>query len=435
MIYSGINLRSFLLVAVLSLATGSAALGQAVDRPNIVLIVADYMGYSDIGPYGATDIQTPSLNSLADAGVKFSSYYSASPVCGPSRAALLSGFYPGRVGVETNIGSPADGLSSTHDTLARELRAAGYRTAMVGKWHLGFGPDTSPMSHGFDSFFGFHTWTLGYHTHRMQGGQPGLFRNFDLVTEDGYLTDVLTNEATRFIEQAPEHPFFLYLAYNTALPPYQGPDLPESEWDSGWDVDEATREDYVAMVEAMDQGIGRVLGTLDKLELTDSTLVIFTYDHGGRDLVHSAPLFHGFGTLWEGGIRVPLLIRWPGQFGPGRTVDRASIAMDVTATILAAAGRNVEALELDGSSLLPVLRNDGQVPAQPMFWRFGSPLSAMKAARRENWKYLVDQGSQFLFDLDADIGERTNLFAARPEIARELRASLAQWEESLSVRQ
>ena len=425
---------SLLLIAALSFAAGSEARGQTADRPNIVLIVADYMGYSDIGPYGATDIQTPSLNALADAGVRFSDYYSASPVCGPSRAALLSGFYPGRVGVESNIAAPDDGLSSRDSTLVRELKASGYRTAMVGKWHLGRGADTSPTSHGFDSFLGFHTWTLGYHTHLTPAGEPGLFRDSDPVTEEGYLTDVFTNEATRFIEQNPANPFFLYLAYNTALPPYQRPDLPESEWDSGWDVNEATREDYVAMVESMDQGIGRVLRTLDELELAENTLVIFTYDHGGRDLVRSAPLFHGFGTLWEGGIRVPLLMRWPGQFGAGRTLERPSIAMDITATILAAAGRDVEALALDGSSLLPQLRNDARVPAQPLFWRIGPPMSATRAVRRENWKYLVDQGSQFLFDLDADIGERTNLFSANPEIARELRTAVTQWEESLAVR-
>ena len=434
MIHAGISRRSVLLLAMLSLATGSTALGQTVGRPNIVLIVADYMGYSDIGPYGATDVQTPSLDSLADAGIRFSSYYSASPVCGPSRAALLSGFYPARVGMESNIVSPADGLSSRDDTLVAELKTAGYRTAMVGKWHLGQGPDTSPISHGFDSFLGFHTWTLGYHTHLSPNGEPGLYRDSGLVTQDGYLTDVLTDEATRFIEQDPEHPFFLYLAYNTALPPYQRPDLPESEWDSGWDPSEATRDDYVAMVEAMDQGIGRVLGTLDELELTENTLVIFTYDHGGRDLVRSTPLFHGFATLWEGGIRVPLLIRWPGQFGAGRTIERPTIAMDVTATMLAAAGRNVEALELDGQSLLPLLRNEGRAPTQALFWRFGPPTGGPRAVRRDNWKYLVDQGSQFLFDLDADIGERTNLFAARPEIVRELRGALAAWEESLAVR-
>ena len=435
MIHTDAKVHSLSLIIVLSLIAASEAVGQTGDQPNIVFIVADYMGYTDIGSYGATDIRTPSLDSLADGGVRFSSYYSASPVCGPSRAALLSGFYPARVGVETNIASADDGLSSSDSTLVRELKAAGYRAAMVGKWHLGAGPDFSPSSHGFDTFLGFHTWTLGYHDHRSPAGVPGLYRDSELVNEDGYLTDILTNEATRFIEEDPEVPFFLYLAYNTALPPYQGPDLPESEWGFGWDVNEATREDYVAMVEAMDQGIGRVLSKLEELDLTDNTLVIFTYDHGGRHLVRSDPLFHGFATLWEGGIRVPLLVQWAGRFEGGQVVERPTIAMDVTATMLAAAGRNVEALELDGSSLLPVLRNESEVSAQPLFWRTDWPMNTMRAVRRENWKYVVDSGTQLLFDLEADIGERTDLFAVRPGVARELRAALSAWERSLTAQQ
>ena len=427
--------HSLSLIVVLSLIAASSAVGQTVVQPNIVLIVADYMGYSDIGPYGATDIRTPSLDSLADGGVRFSSYYSASPVCGPSRAALLSGFYPARVGVEANIATADHGLSSSDSTLVRELKAGGYRTAMVGKWHLGVGSDFLPNSHGFDSFFGFHSWTLGYHDHRSPGGEPGLYRNSRLVSVDGYLTDVLTNEAVRFIEEDPEDPFFLYLAYNTGLPPYQRPDLPESQWSYGWDANEATREDYVAMVEAMDRGIGRVLSKLEELELTDNTLLIFTYDHGGRHLVRSAPLFHGFGTLWEGGIRVPLLVQWPIQFSGGQVVERPSIAMDLTATMLSAAGRDLDELELDGSSLLPVLRNEREASAQPLFWRITSPLNTMWAVRQENWKYVVDRGTQLLFDLDTDIGERNNLFAAQPEVVRELRAALRAWEQSLPARQ
>jgi len=435
MSYVDVKRCIFFIVAVLSLTSISLASAQTVERPNIVLIVADYMGYSDIGPYGATDIRTPSLDSLAEEGVRFSSYYSASPVCGPSRAALLSGFYPARVGVEANIVSRDDGLSARDSTLVRELKAAGYRTGMVGKWHLGRGPETSPNAHGFDTFLGFHTWTLGYHTHLTPDGDPGLYRGSEPVDEDGYLTDVLTREATRFIAAESAQPFFLYLAYNPALPPYQRRDLPESQWDLGWDVNTATRADYVAMVEAMDQGIGRVLDKLDELDLTEDTLVIFAYDHGGRHLVRSAPLFHGFATLWEGGIRVPLIIRWPQELPARLTVARPAIAMDVTATMLEAAGLDVDALELDGSSLLPVLREESRVPERPLFWRIDAPMNTMRAVRRDQWKYVVDRGTQLLFDLDADIGERINLFSSRPDIVRELQAKLAAWEDSLPARQ
>ena len=423
--------RSYYLFALLtlSLAVTSKVSAQSPDKPNIVLIVADYMGYSDIGPYGATDIKTPSLDTLADQGAQFSNYYAASPVCGPSRAALLSGLYPAKVGVEANIAAQGNGLSSEENTLVRGLKAEGYRTAMVGKWHLGQGAGFSPNSHGFDRFFGFHTWTIGYHDHRTPDGMPGLYRDDELVDEDGYLTDILTNEAVSFIEEeSSSAPFFLYLAYNTSLPPYQRPDLPETRWDTGWDVNEASREDYAAMVESMDQGIGRILNSLEDVKLTDNTLVIFTYDHGGRHLVDSEPLFHGFATLWEGGIRVPLIMRWPNQFSNEQDIEQVSIAMDLTATMLAAAGQNEEALALDGANLLPILQNEEAEFTRPLFWRFGS----MWAARKDNWKYVVDDGTQFLFDLDADIGERNNSFASHPEVASELRELLIEWNQAIA---
>ncbi len=412
---------------VLCVVFAPALPAQDSDKPNIVLIVADYMGYSDIGPYGATDIETPSLNTLADQGAIFSSYYSASPVCGPSRAALLSGMYPAKVGVEENIAARGSGLSSDENTLVHGLKTAGYQTAMVGKWHLGQGDRFSPNSHGFDQFLGFHSWTIGYHDHRSPDGAPGLYRDDEPTVEEGYLTDVLTDEAVSFIEQSSNDPFFLYLAYNTGLPPYQRPDLPEEDWHTGWDVNEASRQDYVAMVESMDQGIGRVLSSLEDAKVADNTLVIFTYDHGGRHLVDSTPLFHGFATLWEGGIRVPLIMRWPGQFDNAQAVEHPSVAMDLTATMLAAAGQNEATAALDGSDLLPILKNEEVESAPPFFWRFG----AMWAVRKDNWKYVLDNGTQFLFDLDADIGERNNLFATHPEVAAELREALVEWNQTV----
>lgn len=419
-------------VILLSTVTIREVRAQSPSRPNIVLIVSDYMGYSDIGPYGATDVRTPSLDRIAQDGVQFSNYYSASPVCGPSRAALLSGFYPLRIGFETNVPPDVGGLSSENSTLVRELKAAGYRTAMFGKWHLGRREGYSPRSHGFDRFFGFYDWTLGYHTHLNSMGEPGLYRDDELVDEDGYLTELLTTEATQFIEESSGTPFFAYLAYNVALPPFQGPDLPEAEWESGWDVNEATRDDYIEMVEAMDSGIGKVLAKLDELGLTDDTLVIFTYDHGGQDLVRSDPLFHGFGTLWEGGIRVPLLVSWPGTIDEGHELDRPSIAMDLTATMLDAAGRDADSLGLDGRSLLPLLADGIDVPTEPLFWRFRTQRAPMRAVRRGNWKFLTDADAQFLFDLDTDIGERSNQFYRRPDIARELRAAFREWAQSLA---
>jgi len=409
---------------------------QQVERPpNVILIVADYMGYSDIGPYGATDIRTPSLDRLAAEGVRFSNYYAAAPICGPSRAALLSGYYPPRAGLETNISGPDQGLPASRSTLVRGMKDVGYATGIVGKWHLGSGPDFTPMSHGFDSFFGFHQWTLGYHSHLTSLGEPGLYRGDELVSEDGYLTDLFTEDALQFIDSNSEDPFFLYLAYNTGLPPYQGPDLPESQWGNGWNVNEASRTDLIAMIESMDDGIGRVLDRLDERGLSENTLVLFTYDHGGRHLVRSDPLFHGFATLWEGGIRVPLILRWPARVAADRTLDQTAIAMDVTATILDAAGRQAATEGLDGSSLLPGMESgrfsSGADSDRALFWRIDSFAGPMKAVRKRKWKYVIDGNTQMLFDLDADIGERRNVFGAHPDVARELREDLVEWERSV----
>ncbi|MEM7277005.1 MAG: sulfatase-like hydrolase/transferase [Pseudomonadota bacterium] len=411
----------------------SCAVASDNTRPNIVLIVADYMGYSDTGPYGATDIRTPSLDALAAKGVLFSDFYAASPVCGPSRAALLSGRYPALVGMESNIGARNRGLLADNNSLLRELKAADYRTAMVGKWHLGNGPEYSPLAHGFDRFLGFHSWTLGYHDHLTSSGKAGLYRGNELVSEEGYLTDLFSDEATKFIEESAAEPFFLYLAYNVALPPYQRHDLPRARWSEGWDENEASRTDYVAMVESMDAGIGRVLQKLKALNLDENTVIVFTVDHGGRHLARSDPLFHGFATLWEGGIRVPLLMAWPEKFSEGVMIERPTISMDVTSTLLSAVGRSSNSLNLDGRSLLPLLLDGEDVPAASLFWRFYAKGDPMRAVRRGKWKYMVDRGSQLLFDLEADPGERRNQFSSRPDVVDELRNELTDWELSLEV--
>lgn len=398
--------------------------------PNVILIVSDYMGYRDIGPFGAEDITTPALDRLAHEGTKFTDFFGAAPICSPSRAALLTGFYPNRVGITGNV-SGEDGLSTAYKTLASYLKEDGYTTALFGKWHLGSQPAHSPNAHGFDEFLGFHDWTISYHSHQTMDGEPGLYYNDLPVKRHGYLTDILTEESLGFIDRQAnaDEPFFLYLAYNTALPPYQPPDMPEDAWDSGWDVNEASRQDYILMVEAMDAGIGKVLTSLDKNRLSEQTLVIFAYDHGGRHLVRSDPLFHGFATLWEGGIRVPMLLRWPGHIPANKTSSQPAISMDITATILDAAGLDNLPSSLDGTSLIPVVSEGAVTNERPLFWSFGRH----KAVRQGPWKYLVDGSveTQFLFNLEEDIGERRNLFSLNPSVVAELREILRTWETSL----
>ncbi len=401
------------------------------NQPNVVLIVSDYMGYHDIEPYGATDVRTPSLAGLAAEGVTMTDFYAAAPVCGPSRAALFTGQYPARIGFEKNIRAPTDGLPSSIPSLPRWLKNAGYRTALLGKWHLGYAPATTPNAHGFDEFFGHHAWTVGYYDHNDAQGQPGLYKNDQLVERKGYLTDLLTEEAVDFIERNQEGPFFLTLAYNAALPPYQPPGMPESEWSDGWDVNSATRSDYVQMVERMDEGIGNVLAKIDSLGLKSNTLVIYMYDHGGRHLVNSEPLFHGFSNLWEGGIRIPAIMRLPTVIPANERSAMPGIAMDLTATILEVAGVSDADLGLDGISLIPYLRKERSAISRQFYWRaelydFGK----QRAIRDAKWKYIEHGNTQFLFDLDADISERHNLFYEESTIMNRLRTNLGEWAAS-----
>ena len=422
-----------LALACLSLP-GLSAAADVPQRHNVVLIVSDYMGYRDTEPFGATDIRTPALSQLAAEGVKMTNFYAAAPVCGPARAALYTGQYPARIGFETNISAPGDGLNASITTLPRWLNKAGYKTALFGKWHLGYGAESTPNAHGFDEFFGHHAWTSGYYTHKNAQGEPGLYENEQIVEQEGYLTDLLTERAVKFIKQNQAEPFFLTLAYNAALPPYQPPELPESEWNDGWDVNQASRTDYVQMVERMDYGIGEVLGTLETLELAENTLVIYLYDHGGRHLVDSTPFFHGFANLWEGGIRVPLLLRMPGILPAGITSTMNGIAMDVTATILSAAGLADDAATLDGINLVPYLDGTRPAIARDLFWRadlydFGK----QRAMLEGKWKYVEHGNTQFLFDLSTDMSERHSQFSKQPAIVNRLRAKLDEWQDQMSL--
>lgn len=413
---------SFLLLFIAG--ANSSFANTSKPAPNIILIVADYMGYSDIGPYGATDIETPSLDRLAEQGVVFSDHYTSAPKCIPARASLMSGLYPAKA-LRRGRGLPAE-----NNILLRSLKKD-YRSALIGKWHLGMTPGYSPNDHGFDYFLGFNSWTLGHHDHKTPQGEPGLYRNGEQVFEEAYLTDVLTREAVQFIEQESSKPFFLYLSYNSGLPPYQRPGLPKKEWDSGWDAATAKRSDYVAMIERMDQGIAKVLETLDKQSIGQNTLIIFTYDHGGRHLVNSGPLFHGFDTLWEGGIRVPLIVRWPGHFNAGVQQSSPSIIMDITATILEASGNSQSIPLTDGRSFLNgkgLIESGAELSERALFWKN----RRMRAARKGKWKYIVDGHTQMLFDLEADMGERKNMFYQKPEIVMNLKRLLGEWESRFS---
>ncbi|MEQ9348977.1 MAG: sulfatase-like hydrolase/transferase, partial [Alphaproteobacteria bacterium] len=276
---------------------------------NIILIVFDYMGYGDMAPFGA-GAATPNIARLAAAGAVYTDAYAAAPICGPSRAALMTGLYPRRLGLESNIQPGQPGLPTSQPTLPRRFADAGFRTGLSGKWHLGYTADDSPNAHGFDHFLGFNAWNIDYYSHRLRDGGNGLFLDGLPVDRPGYTTDLFTDDAIDFISAAAPAPFFLYLSFNAMLPPYAPP---------GHDDDPAARDrwqswsaaDYRAAVAHLDHSVGRIEAALRAHDLTDHSLLAITCDHGGAELADSGAFSGGFASLREGGLRVPLILSWP----------------------------------------------------------------------------------------------------------------------------
>jgi arylsulfatase A-like enzyme len=430
---------------------------QTSRGPNVVLIIMDDLGYGDIGSYGVTDARTPNLDRLAREGVRLTDAYANGAVCTPTRAALISGRYQQRVGLEWALGaSEMDrelGLPVAGTSLPAVLKKNGYTTGLVGKWHLGFRPQFGPNAHGFDEFFGFLGGAVDYYTHRRGDGTHDLYENTKPIETPNYLTDEITRRAVSFIDRRSATPFFLEVAYNAVHWPFQPPDRPPAQADrhavprphaTGGqrlfqgpdDPAPATRQDYVRMLERADAGVGGILAALDRRALSKDTLVIFTNDNGGEWLSRNAPLTHRKASLWEGGIRVPLILRWPARLPARKTSEQVAITMDLTASILAATGSTMPAgHRLDGINILPILRGDSALTDRQLFWRIAQPFRQQRAVRVGQWKLLVDGGQLLLFDLRADAGERHDLVARRPDLVVKLKALLDAWEQDVDQRQ
>ena len=434
------------LLFVLSLPTsGLLAQGQTVDpnKPNVILIVTDDVGYGDFGVYGAPDVRTPNIDRLAKQGARLTDFY-ASPQCTPTRASLITGRYPQRVLLERALGTVgADlekGLPATGRSLPQLLKNNGYATGLVGKWHLGFKPEFGPNAHGFDYFFGFLSGYIDFYQHtRGYDNQSDLYEDTTPIHEDGYMTDLITARATRFITGHAAAPFFLEVTYNAAHWPFQPPDRPSkapnnSAFQGAADSVPATRKDYVAMIERADAGVGRITRMLDSLGLTRRTLVIFTNDNGGEWLSRNAPLFHRKDTLWEGGIRVPAIFRWPGRIPAGQTTAQVGITMDITATILAATHSSVpQKPRPEGIDLLPVLERRSSAVERTLFWRINTSSRQQRAVRQGAWKLLVDGDDLLLYNLRDDVGERNDLAARRPDVVRKLLPLIKAWESDVDA--
>ena len=440
--------RVAILVALIALASTTPSAqtpGATTSRPNVVLIITDDIGYGDLSSYGAPDIRTPNIDRLAKEGVRFTDFYSNGVVCTPTRAALMTGRYQHRVGLEQVLtlapASVNNGLAVTGRTLPRLLKDNGYATALFGKWHLGFRPEFGPNAHGFDYFYGFLTGAINYFTHDRGDGTSGLHENLTPVTESGYLTDILTRRSVEFIDRNAARPFFLEVAYNAGHWPFQSPHHQPDAFPKGRslfqgpdDDTKPTRKDYAEILERADEGVGKILAALDRHKLAANTVVIFTNDNGGEWLSRNAPFFHRKGSVWEGGIRVPALIRWPGRVPAGKTVGQAGITMDLMATILTATNVRIpDGARLDGVDLIPFVQDGATPKERTLFWRTLAPGRQQRAVRHGQWKLVLDGGGAFLFDLSTDPGERQDLARSRADLVADLRQRYLSWEREVEA--
>ena len=437
-------LAAFVVVTVAALPQRAAA----QERPNIVLIVADDLGYGDLSSYGAPDIRTPNLDRLAREGVRLTQFYANAPVCTPTRAALLTGRYQQRLPLdrplETNAATPVTGLdiglAATGRSLPQLLKNQGYATALIGKWHLGFKPEFHPNRHGFDYFWGFLAGYVDWYAHVRGDGQPDLWENATAVQHDGYLGHELTNRAVTFIADHASRPFFLEVTYGAPHWPFQSPRRAStavrrngSMLQLPADANPPSRKDYAEIVEDLDAGVGRILEALETRGLAQKTLVVFMSDNGGEWLSRNAPFFHRKDTVWEGGIRVPAIFRWTSTLPAGRTLSQVGITMDFTATAVALAGGSTTDSRFDGIDLLPILRGAAPPRERTLFWRVGAAAGQARAARSGDWKLLLDGSKQLLFDLSRDPGERDDLAAQHPDRVRVLKGMIETWEKDVDA--
>ncbi len=413
----------------------------------MLLIVADDLGYGDLGSYGAPDIRTPNLDRLAREGVRLTQFYANAPVCTPTRAALLTGRYQQRVllerPLETKAATPATGLevglAATGRSLPQLLKNAGYATGLIGKWHLGFKPEFHPNRHGFDYFWGYLAGYLDWYAHVRGDGEADLWENAAAIRHDGYLGHELTNRAVAFVSEHARGPFFLEVAYGAPHWPFQSPHRAStavrrngSMQQQPADADPPSRKDYAEIVEDLDADVGRILEALSARGLAEKTLVVFVSDNGGEWLSRNAPFFHRKDTVWEGGIRVPAIFRWTGTLPPGRTLSQVGITMDLSATFVALAGGSTTANRLEGIDLLPILRGGTPPIERTLFWRVGAAAGQPRAVRSGDWKLVLDGSKQLLFDVSRDPGERDDLAAQHPDRVRRLKEMLDAWEKDVA---
>jgi arylsulfatase A-like enzyme len=437
----------------LGLAGAAAPLIAQPRRPNFVVIVTDDHGIGDVGCYGHPEVRTPNLDRLAASGVRFNQWYSNAPVCSASRAAILTGKYPERAGVLGALPSQPSwdvpGLRANEATFPRLLRQTGYRTAVIGKWHLGSAPHSRPQAQGFDEFFGWYSGWLDAYSHRYYqlGAPPGkifhdLWRNgTEVFEEPAYMTELLAREANQFLSrQNAQNPFLLYLAFGAPHYSMMAPKKYEARFPAGMKRDRRT---HLAMVAAVDDAVGGLLDQLKAQGLDQNTVVFFQADNGATSEVRASSTAepyeggsngpyrgHKLG-LFDGGMHVPALLRIPGVTKPGQVWDRPMMSMDLLPTFLTLANQpQTIPKDIDGQNLLPVL-NGQQQPHEAMYWSFNK----QRAIRVGDWKLILNYPDipVWLSNLEADPGEKANLAGAQPDRVRQLTEMIRAWERAVGL--
>jgi arylsulfatase A-like enzyme len=422
------NRRQFLS----ALAAAPAALA-ADAKPNIVLIVGDDLGYADLGSYGCQDVPTPNLDSIARNGVRFTDGYVSCPYCSPTRAGLMTGRYQTHFGHEFNPG-PAEqavetfGLPLTETAMPKRLKDLGYTTGMFGKWHLGYKPAYHPQQRGFDEFHGFLGGAHSYLDAEADPANP-VFRGTSKVPKIDYTTDHFAAEAAGFIDRNKANPFFVYLPFNAVHTPLEALKKYEDRFEGK--IADPKRKTFAAMLSAMDDGVGLILKTLEKHKLTNRTLLVFHSDNGGPtagNTSRNTPLRGFKAQVYEGGIRVPFLMQWPGKIPRGKTYSNPVIALDLLPTFAAAAGAAPAAdWKCDGVNLLPFLTGkDKNAPHVRLCWRFGQQW----AIREGDWKLMSMGTAPALYNLKADIGEASDLSASEKARVESLAAAWEAWNKN-----
>ena len=410
-------------------------------KPNVVILYSDDAGYADFGfqPNCVEDMKklTPHIDSIAKEGARFSNAYMSGCVCSPSRAGLMTGRYQQRFGYDNNLPPGSKGGLDVNETFGvKHLKGLGYKTGLVGKWHLGYEPQFHPNKRGFDWFYGLLQGSRGYFPYDKPSAHRVIQENGEATKEIGYVTDRFGDAACQFIKEHKDEPFYLFVSFTAPHGPLQPKpeDLKRLEH-----ITEKKRKNYAGLVLSLDDNVGKILKEIDQAGIKDNTIVIYTNDNGGQTALgaDNTPLKGKKGTIWEGGTRVPFAVRWPNKIKPGSVVDQPVISLDILPSVVEAAGDQIPAdWKLDGRSFLPLATGkEASLPTRTLHWRKDGSKGPI-SLREGKWKLIHNRGEAGakpeLYDLSKDISESTDVSSANPEIMAQLSEKMKAWESQMT---